>query len=87
MSPLIGAGCAGDLPEARKVDSYFPPTPDVSPSPWPDTMPSTGGDTFWGNADGYSGSPFGCKQDSDCFGQVCCATPWGVKLCAPTCSK
>ncbi len=82
--PLNGVGCAGDLPAARKIDSYFPPTPDVSP--WPDNPPPTGGDAFWGNTDSYSGSPFGCRQDSDCFDQLCCATPWGVKLCAPTCS-
>jgi hypothetical protein len=36
-------------------------------------------------ADAYVGTPFGCQSDTDCFGQVCCATPWGVKLCAPSC--
>jgi hypothetical protein len=28
---------------------------------------------------------FGCQSDADCFGQLCCPTPWGVKLCAPAC--
>lgn len=50
---------------------------------WPDT--STNPDQMW-PGDTYA-SPFGCQQDSDCFGLKCCSTPWGVKLCAPTCSK
>jgi hypothetical protein len=33
----------------------------------------------------YVGSPFGCQLDADCFGQKCCPTPWGVKLCSPSC--
>jgi hypothetical protein len=33
----------------------------------------------------YQGSTFGCRADSDCFGQKCCHTPWGVRLCAPSC--
>jgi large exoprotein involved in heme utilization and adhesion len=37
---------------------------------------------------GKSGSIFlsvveGCKTDTDCFGQACCPTPWGCKLCQP----
>ncbi len=39
--------------------------------------------TIW--PDTYSGTPFGCTTDADCFGQVCCKTPWGVKLCMATC--
>jgi hypothetical protein len=61
--------------------------------PWPDTTldgyiwPDTGQDQYvW--PDFYpSGNPFGCTSDADCFGQKCCATPWGVKLCAPTCAR
>lgn len=33
----------------------------------------------------YSTGAFGCQVDTDCFGQKCCPTPWGVKLCAPAC--
>jgi hypothetical protein len=76
-------GCAGDMPppqgdavimEAAPVDQYL----------WPDyTSP---GDTWPAVGDSYSGAPFGCRSDSECFGQRCCPTPWGVKLCAPACS-
>ena len=55
---------------------------------WPDIWgPEAGGkmDLFPPKADGYKPSPFGCTSDADCFGQKCCATPWGVKLCAPSC--
>jgi hypothetical protein len=38
----------------------------------------------WG-PDSYQGTPFGCLQDSDCFGLVCCPMPWGVKMCVETC--
>ena len=37
--------------------------------------------------DSYSGAPFGCQTNADCFGQKCCKTPWGVKLCAATCPQ
>lgn len=72
-------------------------TTDMPPAdlvPWPDT---TVDGYLWpdtGKQDGYvwpdmypSGTPFGCATDADCFGQKCCETPWGVKLCAPTCAK
>ena len=35
---------------------------------------------------GYKPSPFGCQVDAECFGLRCCATPWGVKLCAEECT-
>ena len=58
-------------------------TPDQPPT-WPDIWPDTNvADTV----DQYVGAPFGCKTDTDCFGQKCCKTPWGVKLCAPSCGK
>lgn len=49
----------------------WPPTPDQSP---------TKIDT------GYKGGPFGCTHDAECFGLKCCPTPWGVKLCAESCT-
>ena len=67
--------------------------PTADTVPWPDqaqpdqfVWPDQGEDQIvW--PDTYSGTPFGCQSDADCFGQKCCPTPWGVKLCAPTCSK
>lgn len=53
-------------------DTYVPPQPDLWYQP-PDT--------------GYFGAPFGCQQDSDCFGLKCCETPWGVKLCKEVCQQ
>jgi hypothetical protein len=51
---------------------------------WPDVGQPDG--PIW--PDTYaSGAPFGCASDADCFGQQCCPTPWGVKLCAPTCTQ
>ena len=71
-----------DLPATDTV-----PWPDVqSPDKykWPDQKPP--GDKWpWPGTDQYVPTPFGCQADTDCFGQKCCATPWGVKLCAPTC--
>ena len=53
---------------------------------WPDIWgPEQGTDLFPHPEQGYKPSPFGCTADADCFGQKCCATPWGVKLCAPSC--
>ncbi len=67
-----------------------PPTPDVNPPTpdqpaWPDIWPDTSQTPDWYLPPDYSGSPFGCQTNADCFGQKCCPTPWGVKLCAPTC--
>ena len=55
---------------------------------WPDIWGPEAGSTkdlFPHPEGGYKPSPFGCTSDADCFGQKCCATPWGVKLCAPSC--
>lgn len=72
-------------------DSYNPwvdgPGSDGAQAPdqsWPDT---TAPDWFPWPKDTYSGSPFGCQHDSDCFGLKCCPTPWGVKLCAEICQR
>lgn len=57
---------------------------------WPDQSqdhwPSQDTTVDQGTTDTYTGPPFGCKKDSDCFGLKCCPTPWGVKLCAPSCT-
>lgn len=71
-------------------DTYAP-TPDLPPPDqqvWPDIWPDQS--NMWPDwympPDQYTGSPFGCKKDSDCFGKRCCPTPWGVKLCKATCN-
>lgn len=93
MMFLVGTGCDEETsatPDAgAKPDLVLPdlPIPDKN-NPWPDIWgPESGG------GDGlvpdikqpYTSSPFGCRGDSECFGQRCCPTPWGVKLCAPSC--
>ncbi len=66
-------------------------TADISKTPdgpqWPDIWGPEGGTNkdIFPSPDGYKSSPFGCSADADCFGQKCCPTPWGVKLCAPSC--
>lgn len=66
-----------------------PPTPDTGVPQadqyvWPDT--GGGSDTWSWPSDTYTGAPFGCQIDADCFGKLCCPTPWGVKVCADVCS-
>jgi len=83
---ICGLGaCAGDLPQ-KSSDGL---TGDAFSSPWVDTWQSplgTDQGPTWSSPEaGYSASPFGCQSDADCFGQRCCTTPWGVKLCAPAC--
>ena len=70
-----------DTKPAVEAGPDMPPA-DMPPSDqyvWPETSPPEGG------PDQYTGGPFGCASDADCFGLKCCPTPWGVKLCAPTC--
>lgn len=85
-------GCDDDTPPPKRdvVKQDVGSFPDTVP--WPDTVPQadqfvwpdTSQDhTIW--PDSYQGTPFGCQSDDDCFGQKCCETPWGVKLCAPSC--
>jgi len=84
--PGDGGGTADISPDTKG-------TPDMAPTPdqpqWPDIWGPEGGggkDLFpHPDKKGYKGSPFGCTADADCFGQKCCPTPWGVKLCAPAC--
>jgi hypothetical protein len=86
------ASCGGSNPPIHadaKVKEAGPdgpnnPFPDVGPgreTVWPDSV----ADSPWPITDGYTGGSFGCQVDSDCFGQMCCPTPWGVKFCAPSC--
>jgi len=72
---------SGDVPQyydGPQQPDYFYPYPDGPPQQ-PDFW-------YW-PPDTYAGSPFGCQQDSDCFGLKCCTTPWGVKLCAEVCEQ
>lgn len=66
-------------PDSPRMPDFYPQTPDTQP-PQPDFW-------YWPPDTGYTGSPFGCQRDSDCFGLKCCETPWGVKLCAEVCQK
>ena len=75
-------------PDTRTVDQSVPvpdtrtTTPDFA---WPDT--SSNLDSWPVPDQGYTGSSFGCESDADCFGQRCCPTPWGVKVCADDCPQ
>ncbi len=75
----LDSGPAQDV--SPQVDQK-PPKPDKG-NVWPDIWPADKGKK---TDKGYKGSPFGCADDRDCFGQKCCPTPWGVKLCAPSCN-
>ena len=59
-----------DAAEALEEDAFVWPDQGEQPDVWPHYPGVTG---------------FGCQDDSGCFGQRCCPTPWGVKLCAATC--
>ena len=92
---LLVASCGDNNPAPVNKDKGTPDQPQVTDMPppgpeakvpdkfvWPDFPPK---DTWPHPQDSYVGSSFGCQTDTDCFGQTCCPTPWGVKLCAPTC--
>ena len=82
----VGSGEGGTKNDGNKPNPDIPGTPDQPV--WPDIWPDTSKTPDWYQPpDWYSGSPFGCQTNADCFGQKCCPTPWGVKLCAPTCVK
>ena len=95
-------GCPGDYAvpadTSQPSQDHYTPTPDWPQQPdlpqtpdyypqWPDAPPSQPDIWPWPPDTGYFGSPFGCQQDSDCFGLKCCDTPWGVKLCAEVCRE
>lgn len=87
--------CAGDLPTKYDSSPYNGnngTNSDYSSSGWSDSWSGSSGSQDYGNGTsssteaGYSGNTFGCQSDNDCFGQRCCATPWGVKLCRSDCN-
>ena len=90
---LAALSCDDDTTPVKPINDTGQNQQDTG-SPWPDLQtqpdqyvwPDTGqtDQTIW--PDSYSQTPFGCKADSDCFGKKCCPTPWGVKLCAASCS-
>jgi len=79
--------CDDDTTPPIEAGTDAPPDSVVYPDQLPPdsfVWPDQGQDQIiW--PDMYTGTPFGCQSDSDCFGRKCCATPWGVKLCASTC--
>jgi len=83
LSLGLSLGCPGELP---RNDGKASPSAEPAPS-WPD-LPPTQSDlpATTPPPDGYVSTPFGCRSDQDCFGQVCCPTAWGVHLCSPTCT-
>jgi hypothetical protein len=95
---LLSLGsCSGDAPPVQDGGKDSKPAVDWGPDPdygqidkgtqdqyvWPDIQQPA--DSWPHPQDSYAGTPFGCATDADCFGQKCCPTPWGVKLCAATC--
>jgi hypothetical protein len=56
---------------------------------WPDSKADSSNPTgdAWQWPDLYTGTPFGCQTNADCFGKTCCPTPWGVKVCADRCDS
>ncbi len=75
----LALGCPGELP---RNDGKPPPS---EASLWPDLPVSTSDQPIAPLPDSYVSAPFGCLSNHDCFGQECCPTAWGVRLCAPTC--
>ena len=72
-------------PPDQRLDK--PQQLDVKPPPpdqyvWPD-LPKQQDQFVW--PDTYAGAPFGCVTDAECFGLVCCKTPWGISICAQQC--
>jgi len=86
-SNIRSDGTKDDTYQTQDVPQQFdgPAQPDYY-YPYPDG-PQQQPDFWYWPPDTYVGSPFGCQQDSDCFGLKCCTTPWGVKLCAEVCNK
>jgi hypothetical protein len=79
-------GSAPDGPEADRSsapDLSWPDFPRPDQHVWPDLYVPQHDQFVW--PDTYSAKPFGCESDDECFGQLCCKTPWGVKMCASTC--
>lgn len=94
---LGAAGCSDDAPAKQdakvgdgpsKLDTVGPRLDHGKPDfLWPDLGKDLPTGDLWPNpTDTYSGTPFGCTVDADCFGLKCCTTPWGVKVCAKVCN-
>lgn len=80
----IIVACAGEAPKVPEAGADARPVvSDSAQNVWPDTSPPQ--DTWPHSADSYAGTPFGCTSDAECFGRRCCATPWGISLCAERC--
>ena|SRR3989339_763569 len=93
-SKVTPTGDSGVTPDATTNVDIPKTNPDVSIQidtfVWPDKGTTDEGlvppKDMW-NADGYQGGvPYGCQVDSDCFGEKCCPTPWGIKICAASCN-
>ena len=93
-------GCSDDAPPGQNKEAGVEDSSPVEQGPrldngqtkedifvWPDSGKQDGASDLWPNpGDAYSGTPFGCVTDADCFGLTCCSTPWGVKVCAKSCN-
>ena len=81
--PIVAKDIGVDVFKAD-IKADIKKVPDTGPDQivWPD-LPVPDAKTDTG---GYKPSPFGCHSDRDCFGQRCCPTPWGVKLCSADCA-
>jgi len=92
---LVGVGCdedptgttpdAGTKPDLAAPDLGSPDqaAPDMAKVDGPSNMWPDSGKPEAGKKD--SSATFGCTTHAECFGQKCCPTPWGVKLCSPDC--
>jgi hypothetical protein len=87
VTPDHGPSPDGPVMPDKGPPSPDLPRPDAPPKPdqyvWPDHNIPPPDQFVW--PDTYSGRPFGCQTDLDCFDLICCKTPWGVKICTPTC--
>ena len=77
---LLRAPVGNDAP-AKDIWVPRDQAPPRDHSVWPDSKPPIDQHVH----DTYSGFPFGCDNDIECMGRICCTTPWGVKMCADTC--
>lgn len=79
-------GCPGDLDPPPAGQDAAADTGNGGGDIWP-AQPESGPlpDSLPPDSNGYGGGAYGCQDDRDCFGMLCCPTPWGVRLCATTC--
>jgi hypothetical protein len=74
-------GCPGELPRSDGA------APAAEAQVWPDLPPPAIDQPPTTPPDAYSSAPFGCESAADCFGQECCPTAWGTRVCAPSCGS